>query len=175
MDGHDNDGGVSAQLMAAAAELGTGSVRALPWLAAALVGDQLDGMTDQTMLDHASVTALAACQQALLVCAEDPQAGDELGIVAINAPTTVRAFAEVVAGANALGAEGEEGLTQLVNRVLPAIAKAIVDHDGERRIHGVVLAFLLALSQGTSRRITPAAGIEDGLLLVFPFPEPRMR
>ena len=174
MDDSENDGGISAQLTAAAAELTTESVRALPWLASALVGDQLDGVTEQTMLNHAAVTALAACQQALLVCAEDPKAGDELGIVALNATTTRLAFQAVVDGANALGSRGDDGLGILVNRALPRIAQAIVDHDAERRIHGVVLAYLLALSQGTGRR-GPASGVEGGILLAFPFPEPRMR
>ncbi|MEZ5408847.1 MAG: hypothetical protein R2761_12530 [Acidimicrobiales bacterium] len=175
MSEQNNDGGVTAQLIAAAAELTTESVRALPWLAAALVGEQLDGMTDQTMLNTAAVTALAACQQALVVCTEDPTAGDELGLTGIDTPITARSLQAVVAGANALGAMGDPGLAQLVNRSLPPIARAIIDHDGERRVHGIVLAYLLALSQGTSTRATPAAGVEGGILRAFPFPEPRMR
>lgn len=174
MDDSDFDGGITAQLMAAASILQADSVRALPWLASALVGDQLDGMTDQVMLNHAAVTALAACQQALLVCAEEPGAGDELGIVNLRAPSTEAAFRAVADGAKALGAMGDDGLSVLVNRALPPIAQAIVDHDGERRIHGIVLAFLLALSRGTSRR-RAASGVEGGLLLAFPFPEPKMR
>ncbi len=173
MDDSDNDGGVSAQLIAAAAVLEPRSVRALPWLASALVADQLGGVTGQTMLNEAAVSALAACQQALLVCADEPDAGDELGIISLDLPTTMAAFEAVATGANALGAEGDDGLTVLVNRALPPIAQAIVDHDGERRIHGIVLAYLLALSQGTSRR-KAAGGVEDGILLAFPFPEPRM-
>lgn len=173
MEDSDNDGGVSAKLIAAAAVLEPRAVRALPWLASALVADQLDGVTNQSMLNEAAVSALAACQQALLVCADEPAAGDELGIVALDSPSTRSAFGAVAAGANALGALGDDGLTVLVNRALPPIAQAIIDHDGERRIHGIVLAYLLALSQGTNRR-KAAAGVEDGILLAFPFPEPRM-
>lgn len=175
MSDNDNDGGVPPQLIAAAAELTTDSVRALPWLAAALVGEQLESVTNQSMLNTVAITALAACQQALVVCTEDPTAGDELGVAGIDAPVTARSLQAVVVGANALGAKGDDGLAQLVNRALPPIARAIVDHDGERRVHGIVLAYLLALSQGISTRATPAAGVEDGILRAFPFPEPRMR
>lgn len=172
-DDANDHAAISSKLIGAASVLTAESAHALPWLASALVGDQLQDVTDQTMLNHAAVKAVAACQQAVLICSEDPGAGKELGIVALEQPTTLAAFEAIAAGANQLGQQGSAGLTTLVNRVLPPVAKAIVDHDGERRIHGIVLAFLLALSQGMARR--PPAGVENGLLLAFPFPEPRMR
>lgn len=160
-------------VLQAAKDLTPADVVRLPWVASALIRSAFANLASEGEASQYAVAALAACQQALVLCTQDPNVGASNNSLPVSNETTDEARTQIAAGANLIGEASFAGLQALVEIVLPPMHEAVMEFSEEPLIHELTTWFLLALSTG-SRDVGPNPAVYRGILLAYPMPEKQM-
>lgn len=171
MDQNWHTNQTTTAVLDAARCLSTQGVPTLGWTVTQLV--RAASSTTTGTAQETAVLALAACQQAMILCTSDMDMTVPSIPLGISNAATSKANRSIAGGANEIGDAGPDGLRMLVENVLPPIHQAVREFQGDKLVHEISTWFLMALSVGPHNR-GPEPHVHHGLLLSYPVPEPQM-